>query len=335
MSLGPSSSSSSRRLVAGLSASWTSMTRFGGSDPAGTISIAGDAGSGFSSRVENRFGVGFAIATLASRGRLDYDTSVTLREQGTLALNDAHGGELSLHSRRHDVVNRGGLLLAPPDESYRATTMDLRSTTTTLDLANLAAYAAEHCPIAPDALRFHQLVPRSPALARALSGAVAHAWNDVLAVPGVADNPIILTATFRLIAAATLSAFPNTAHDALTDPTSGEDTGHVPESRVRRALDFIDAYADHPITPTDWADAADVPAPALGRAIRRASGHPTAVELWRARLRGARDDLLAADPGAGAVVAATAIRWGFLRPGTFATAYARTVGETPEDTLFR
>jgi AraC-like DNA-binding protein len=329
------SSPRSRELVAALSASWASMTRFGGSAPAGTFSVGGEAGALSSFCVEHLGSVGFAIATSTSRGRLHYDTPVTLREQGVVALNNAHGGELALHSRRYDVVSRDGWLLAPPDESYRATATDLRGTTLTLDLANLAAYAAEHCGIAPDALRFHQLPPHTPASARAVSGAVAHARDDVLAVPELADNPIIVTAAFRLIAAATLSAFPNTARDALTDPTSRGGDSHVPASRVRLALDFIRAYADRPITPADWAAAADVPPPGLERAVRRARGHAAAVELWRARLQGARDDLLAADPATPAVVAATANRWGFLRPGTFAVTYARLLGETPQETLRR
>ncbi len=57
--------------------------------------------------------------------------------------------------------------------------------------------------------------------------------------------------------------------------------------------------------------------------------------LQRVRLEQAHRDLQVADPAAGDTVAAIARRWGFAKPGHFASIYRRRYGVLPSHTLRR
>ncbi len=55
--------------------------------------------------------------------------------------------------------------------------------------------------------------------------------------------------------------------------------------------------------------------------------------LQQVRLARAHSELTAADPSNGETVATIVARWGFAKPGRFATAYRQTYGQLPSHTL--
>ncbi|RBM13590.1 AraC family transcriptional regulator [Prauserella sp. PE36] len=106
----------------------------------------------------------------------------------------------------------------------------------------------------------------------------------------------------------------------------------VPGGTVRTAVDLIEAAPDLPHTVGDLAAAAGVGIRALQGAFRRQLGVTPTQYLRDARLRRVRDELLAAEPDAGAVSRA-ARRWGFGHLGRFSGWYRHRFGENPAQTL--
>jgi AraC-like DNA-binding protein len=172
---------------------------------------------------------------------------------------------------------------------------------------------------------------------RPISAQAAATWCDTFdyvraSIAGTAQaNELLVAGTaVRLLAAVTLSTFPNTAR---RDPTI-EDRHDARPGNLRRAIVFIDENADRDIAPADIALAARVTIRALQLAFRRHLDTTPTAYLRRVRLDHAHQQLRAADP-ATTTVSAVAMRWGFASHSSFTAHYRATYGEPPSDTLRR
>jgi AraC-like DNA-binding protein len=169
-----------------------------------------------------------------------------------------------------------------------------------------------------------------------VSARAASAWRTIYddlrdairTDPETMAHPLVAGNAARLLVAATLAAFPNTA---LTDPTI-EDRHDAHPPTLRRAISFIEANADRDICVTDVAEAACVTARAVQLAFRRHLDTTPMAFLRRVRLDGARAELRAATPCQDTVTQVAA-RWGFHRAGVFAAHYRAAFGESPSKTL--
>ncbi|MCK6067414.1 MULTISPECIES: helix-turn-helix transcriptional regulator [Microbacterium] len=124
---------------------------------------------------------------------------------------------------------------------------------------------------------------------------------------------------------ATLSAFSTTFQEALERAAQ---TRPAPAT-VRRAIAFIEAHAQEPITVDDIATAARISTRGLQYAFRRSREMPPTEYLRSVRLAGAHDDLAHGASG----IATVARRWGFGSPSRFAAYYRRRYGHAPAETL--
>jgi AraC-like DNA-binding protein len=102
---------------------------------------------------------------------------------------------------------------------------------------------------------------------------------------------------------------------------------------VRRAIEFMHANIDQPITMPKVAEAAGVSSRALETGFRAFRGTSPAVYLLTLRLRAARQDLL--DPESKETMKAICLKWGFFHFGRFSAVYKTTYGEYPSDTRKR
>ncbi|TCP80724.1 MULTISPECIES: helix-turn-helix transcriptional regulator [unclassified Rhizobium] len=101
---------------------------------------------------------------------------------------------------------------------------------------------------------------------------------------------------------------------------------------VRRAVDFINANAHLPITPTDVAVACGMSIRSLQLTFRERFETTPSLYIRKTRLKRAYDDLRAGDrPSIGDI----ARRWGFLSPGEFARLFKAEFGERPGDVFRR
>ncbi|GIE81602.1 hypothetical protein Aph02nite_75520 [Actinoplanes philippinensis] len=217
-------------------------------------------------------------------------------------------------------------MIAYPDQPYTARWLPGEITDIVLDPGLLAQVAATAPGRRPAPLRFTSLNPTTPAVA-------AHWWNtrrylaDTLLDPEVA-TPLVLGNAARLLAAATLTTFANTA---LTDPTI-EDRRDAHPDCLRRAITFIDDNANRDISAADIAAAAHVTIRTIQVAFRRHLDTTPTAYLRQVRLHHAHRDLQAADPTT-TTVFAIASRWGFANHSRFTAAYHDAYGTTPSRTL--
>ncbi|WOS65368.1 AraC family transcriptional regulator [Sinorhizobium fredii] len=102
---------------------------------------------------------------------------------------------------------------------------------------------------------------------------------------------------------------------------------------VRRAIEFMQANINQPITMPMVAEAAGVSVRALETGFRAFRDTTPAAYLLRLRLRAARQDLL--DPENNQPMREICLKWGFFHFGRFSAVYRSTYGENPSDTRRR
>ncbi|MGY1663730.1 AraC family transcriptional regulator [Geodermatophilus sp. SYSU D00705] len=198
-----------------------------------------------------------------------------------------------------------------------------------LPLAVIERVAEERLGMPGAEVRFDGLRPVSEPMRRTWLGLMRFVHQQ-MADPGSGlAEPLVAAQLADLMAAAALTAFPNTTM------TSGylPEAGAVAPAVVRRAVAFVDAHASLPITVSDIARAAGVGPRALQLAFARHLGLAPMGYVRRVRLEGAHRELQAADSTAGDTVAVIALRWGFAKPDRFAAAYRAAYGVTPAHTL--
>ena len=239
-------------------------------------------------------------------------------------------GVLEVEARRDLVrVGRGDSLLYPVGIPFSVTWDDFDHHVLSLPRAAVAQTAAAQTGIAPGDLRFESLVPVSPAMLRYWRATVGVVNRELAAPDSALAHPLVQATTVSMLAAAALTSFPNTAMTAAQLPGPGR----VAPAALRRAIAYIDAHADRPISVTDIAGAGGVSARALQHAFKQHHDITPLGYLARVRMERAHRDLQAGDATRGDTVTAIANRWGFTNAGRFATLYRQTYGQRPSHTL--
>lgn len=251
---------------------------------------------------------------------------------GSLFVSRVRGGGFWMESAGRGVRRGPGeQTLMDPARPGRTGWDTLDAQIVVLDLAGARAVAEELSGVPAARVDFGLSVPVDAARARHWARTVDHVAG-VLADEEIVAQPLVRAETFRMLAVATLGAFPNTAVDALGDrPPPGSLTAEP--AVLRRAVEFVDAHAHRPIGLGDIARAARIGPRGLQHLFRRYRGETPLEYLRRVRLAGAHHDLVTADPTRGDTVGAIAARWGFTHPGRFSLHYRQAHGRSPSDTL--
>jgi AraC-like DNA-binding protein len=163
---------------------------------------------------------------------------------------------------------------------------------------------------------------------RSMARYVLMAVADLEQTGSVLWSPTTMATFEQFIMTALLLSHPHSYSDALRRlerPIAPRD--------VRRAIEYIEAHLDQPITIADLVKATGVAGRTLFMHFRDFKGVSPMRYLRDARLRDARQALLRAD--AEANVTEIAMRAGFTHMGRFAMAYRRRFGESPSQTFKR
>ncbi|WP_433299228.1 helix-turn-helix transcriptional regulator [Actinoplanes sp. CA-030573] len=198
-----------------------------------------------------------------------------------------------------------------------------------LPLQRLDQIGEEAFDIPAGQLRLDGVRPVSTAMQRYWRAVVHLANGALLDDPSPMASPLVAEEMTRNVAIAALHTFPNAA---IVQPYL-RGAGPVAPAALRRAVAYIDANADRPVTLSQIAAAAGTGARALQYAFRSHYGTTPMGYLRRVRLEHAHRELQAADPTQGATVHAIAARWGFAKPDRFAAAYREAFGVLPSHTL--
>jgi AraC-like DNA-binding protein len=169
--------------------------------------------------------------------------------------------------------------------------------------------------------------PVSAAAGRHCAGLLEFLARDLLANEDAGASPLLVDQAARLLGAALLATFPNTA-------THPHDPGMSAPATLRRALAFIEDHAHEPVSLAQIAAAAHVTTRALQLTFRQQLATTPTEYLRLVRLDRAHQDLLAAEPVDGVSVTGIARRWGFAHAGRFAARYRQAYGRSPRETLY-
>ena len=268
-------------------------------------------------------GGSFWIDSLRHTARIRYDVAPL----GYLLIYRMVSGRYEKESER---IGPGAVgVIADPRNAYGGYENELSMRLAGVQLPILAQVAARDPEDDGGSVRFTDLVPVSAAALLHCESALEYA-GAVLNNPEAAASPLLRGTTARTLAAAALTAFPNTTWDE--DAAAREHTKPAPDA-VRLAVAYIDTHAGEDLSLLDIARAVSITPRALQYAFRRHLDTTPLSYLRLVRLDRAHTDLLNADPTRGDTVGGIAMRWGFLHQGNFAAAYREAYGTTPRQTL--
>ncbi|HEU5484834.1 MAG TPA: helix-turn-helix transcriptional regulator [Microlunatus sp.] len=239
-------------------------------------------------------------------------------------------GSLTIKSRHQQVTigpGEVGVYLPLVDLQFIAPTIGVECVR--LPLSELSTIAAERVGIDPHDFRLEGMTPVSAAKARYWRSLLDFVGREISARSSALASELVQVEVTRMVAASAITVFPNTAL-RVAHATS---PGRVEPAALRRAIAFVDANAERPITVQDMAAAASTTPRALQHAFARHRDTTPTGYLRRVRLEHAHRELQAADPTDGTTVGSVAARWGFISPGRFAAQYHETYGTLPSHTL--
>jgi AraC-like DNA-binding protein len=276
-----------------------------------------------------------ARAPLGPSVRLDRASfSMSFSARGD-PLDALHVNHLRSGQARYDPGSRersygpGDVFLAvQPGRPYATQSHDADIEVTVIDPALLSQVAGTGPGGAGPPVRLTGYDPVSAQAAGEWKNTLTYVRDTVLASPDAAAMPLLVSTAARLLAAATLAAFPS---NAFTEPTS-TDRHDAHRGTVRRAVTFIDEHAHTDITIADIAAAARVTIRAVQLAFRRHLDTTPTAYLRRVRLEHAHRQLQAAGP-ATTTITDVAYRWGFSNATRFAAYYRQAYGVPPSHTL--
>jgi AraC-like DNA-binding protein len=226
------------------------------------------------------------------------------------------------------IAGAGDLTMtAQHDLPYETRSRDLTMTAVLLD-PQLVASVATGLPVdtAPLPIRFLEFEPTDARASRLWKETVTFVKETLLGADAAA-TPLVLGQAGRLLAAATLAAFPNT----IASDRGKRDSTDQPVL-LRRAVEFIEANADQDIALADIAHAVHVSSRAVQYMFRRHLDTTPLQYLRRLRLQHAHEDLTTANRSTD-TVAGIAARWQFTHTGRFAVSYREVYGHSPHETL--
>ena len=268
-------------------------------------------------------GGSFWIDSLRHTAQIRYDVAPL----GYLLIYRLVSGRYEKESER---IGPGAVgVIADPRDAYGGYENGLSMRLAGVQLPILAQVAARDPGDDGGSVRFTSLLPVSAAAMLHWESAVEYA-GAVLNNAEAAASPLLRGTTARTLAAAALTAFPNTTWDE--DAAAREHSKPAPDA-VRLAVAYIDTHAGEDVSLLDIARAVSITPRALQYAFRRHLDTTPLGYLRIVRLDRAHTDLLNADPTRGDTVASIAMRWGFLHQGNFAAAYRDAYGTTPRQAL--
>ncbi|MFI6237161.1 helix-turn-helix transcriptional regulator [Micromonospora sp. NPDC050784] len=268
----------------------------------------------------------FAIATTRQTGHLEIDASTL----GGLVIGRSRTAHVdrSCAGSAHRFGPGEVFLVTRPEEPCAVRWHPGEVELCVLDLSVLAQVATTAPARRPGRIEFTELGAAGTALARQWRNTTSFVRDVVLDSPAAGAQSLVIGNAARMLAAAALAVFPNTA---FTEPTAA-DRNDATTATLRRAIAFLEEHADRDISAADIAGAAGVSLRAVQLAFRRHLGTTPMAYLRRIRLVRAHHDLVRADPRQ-ETVSAIASRWGFASHSRFTARYHASYGVPPRETL--
>ncbi|WP_334146072.1 AraC family transcriptional regulator [Hyphomicrobium sp.] len=171
---------------------------------------------------------------------------------------------------------------------------------------------------------FDPRIDLETAPAKALAAMARIALTPINGSAFLSTSPLAAAQFSEGVALHLLESFRHTYSDALST-----DTPALKPRHVKKAIDYMRAEAERPLTLRDIAAAADISVRALHYGFRKFVGTSPFEHLRQIRLEAAYADLMHAPETVS--IAEIASKWGFANPGRFATLCRRHYGRGPSE----
>jgi AraC-like DNA-binding protein len=171
---------------------------------------------------------------------------------------------------------------------------------------------------------FDPRIDLETAPAKALAAMARMALTPIDGGAFLSTSPLAAAQFSESVALHLLESFRHTYSDALST-----DMPALKPRHVKKAIDYMRAEAERPLTLRDIAAAADISVRALHYGFRKFVGASPFEHLRHIRLEAAYADLIHAPETVS--IAEIANKWGFANPGRFATLCRRHYGRGPSE----
>jgi AraC-like DNA-binding protein len=233
-------------------------------------------------------------------------------------------------ARVRTPANNGGLVLSPTRAHRVRMSPDAEALAMTIPRVVLEAHLADMlgCPVA-GVVDFDSGLDLCTGPGRALLHAVRFLATELDRPAGLANMPLARDQFEAYVLTTLLHAGRHQFCDALAGADDGRRLG-----RLAPVAEYIEAHADHELTPEILARIACVSVRTLHAAFQDQLGETPMAYVRKVRLDRVRADLLRSDPQRVGVTQ-IATRWGFMHLSRFAHQYRDQFNELPSTTLHR
>jgi len=246
---------------------------------------------------------------------------------GTLTVGVVNAGHVALTADRRLIDTSRPWLF--PQEPVVGEWDEITVTALSVSTADVLGFARNQLGDDAFSLRFTDLSPIDEARGRQWAAFVEYTRVALSEESSLLRSSLVQANAFSHLASMLLATFPNT----FADVAKNQSTQRALPQTVRRAIQYIDDNAHTPITLEDIARESRLSIRGLQYAFRSSLDTTPTAYLRSARLAGAHESLVLADPTTGVTVVDIATLWGFQHAGRFASQYRQAYGESPRRTL--
>lgn len=241
------------------------------------------------------------------------------------------GGEVLRYGGREFQLHPGLIAVIGPNVALTKTSpAGTRKILVRIDQALLEQTCAQHLGHSlREPLRFDVELPLTCDRGTNLANLILFLHDQVNARESIYRSPLMLTNLEQTVMTSLLLSQKSNYYEELSSPAPSISPGFV-----KRVVDYIEVYADQPLTVDDLASYAAVSTRSLYAGFKKYRNTTPMALLRFVRMKRAHKDLEL--PGsANVTVTKVALNWGFAHLGRFTAEYKKTFGESPSETLRR
>lgn len=180
-----------------------------------------------------------------------------------------------------------------------------------------------------DPLNFEVELPMTCDRGMNLGRLITFLYDQIAEERSVFRSPLMMANLENMVTTSLLLSQSSNYHEELVTPAPAISPGFV-----KRVADYIEAYADQPLTVESMASYAGVSTRSLYAGFKKYRNTTPMAMLRYVRMKRAHMDLTSPRT-ANMTVTEVALNWGFAHLGRFTAEYKKAFGESPSETLRR
>lgn len=241
------------------------------------------------------------------------------------------GEETLRYGRREFQLRPGVIAVIGPDVQLKKTSpAGTRKLLIKIDRTLLEQTCTQHLGHSMRTpLNFQVELPLTCGRGSSLANLIAFLSEQVLVTNSMYHSPLMLANLENMVATSLLLSQESNYFEELSSPVPAISPGFV-----KRVADYIETYADQPLSVDDLAAYAGVSTRSLFAGFKKYRNTTPMALLRYVRMKRAHAELIAPKTSS-VTVTEVALNWGFAHLGRFTADYRKIFGESPSETLRR